>query len=133
MLLESKKEQVEKPPEPTQQELVVIASEEAGFSKTVDVGQFIRTRLVCWWSGASRGGARFGVACSSKFFCFLCNRCFYSTAAMSICVLIVSVLLLVFYLNVFGRFHVSLYFSVRLPVSLCVSASMYVPECRVQA
>ena len=59
MLLESKKEQVEKPPEPTQQELVVIASEEAGFSKTVDVGQFIRTRLVCWWSGASRGGARF--------------------------------------------------------------------------
>ena len=67
-----------------------------------------------------------------SFFVF-CVIDVYSTAAMSICVLIVSVLLLVFYLNVFGRFHVSLYFSVRLPRSPCVSASMYVPECRVQA
>ena len=36
MLPESKKEQVKEPPEPTQQELVVKASEEAGFSNTLD-------------------------------------------------------------------------------------------------
>ena len=35
VLLESKKEQMEEPREPTQQELVIITSEEAGFSKTV--------------------------------------------------------------------------------------------------
>ena len=33
--------------ESPQQELVVIVSEEAGFSKTVAVGQFFRTRVVC--------------------------------------------------------------------------------------
>ena len=44
VLPESKEEQVEKPLEPTQQELVVIASEGAGFSNTVDDGQFFRTR-----------------------------------------------------------------------------------------
>ena len=39
VLLESKKEQVKQAPEPSQHELVLKASEEAGFSKTVDVGQ----------------------------------------------------------------------------------------------
>ena len=47
VLPESKKEQVEKPPEPTQQELVVTASEQAVFSKTVYVGQFFKTMAVC--------------------------------------------------------------------------------------
>ena len=47
VLPESKKEQVEKQPEPTQQEIVVIASEETGFSKTVNVCQFFRTIAVC--------------------------------------------------------------------------------------
>ena len=47
VLLESKKEHVRKTSEATQQELVVKASEEAGLSKTVDVGQFSRTRAVC--------------------------------------------------------------------------------------
>ena len=39
VLPESKEEQVKQPPEPTQRELVVIAFEEEGFSKSVDVGQ----------------------------------------------------------------------------------------------
>ena len=47
------KEQAKQPPEPTQQELVVIASEEAGFSKTVDVCQLFRTRVVCDARGRS--------------------------------------------------------------------------------
>ena len=37
MLLESEKEQVKEPLEPTQQELVVKASQGAGFSETIDV------------------------------------------------------------------------------------------------
>ena len=36
--LKQRKNKVEKPLEPTQQELVVIASEQAGFSKRVDIG-----------------------------------------------------------------------------------------------
>ena len=52
VLLESKKEQVKEPPEPTQ-ELVVKASQEAGLSNTVDVGQFFRTRGVCDAHGRS--------------------------------------------------------------------------------
>ena len=39
VLLESKREQVNKPLEPTQQELVDKASHEEGFSETFDVGQ----------------------------------------------------------------------------------------------
>ena len=46
VLLEPKKEKVKTSPEPTQQELVVIASEDARLSNTVDVGQVFRTRLV---------------------------------------------------------------------------------------
>ena len=53
VLLESKKEQVKEPHETTQQELVVKASEEAGFSNTVDVGQLFRTRPVCDAHGRS--------------------------------------------------------------------------------
>ena len=54
VLPESKKEQVKTPLEPTQQELVdVIASEEAGFSETVDVGEFVRRRAVCDARGRS--------------------------------------------------------------------------------
>ena len=34
-------------PEPTQQELVMRASQEAGFSKTIGLGQFFRTRPRC--------------------------------------------------------------------------------------
>ena len=44
---------MEAPLEPTQEELVVIASEEAGFSNTVDVGRFVRTRAVCDVRGRS--------------------------------------------------------------------------------
>ena len=47
VLLESKKAQVKEPLEPAQQELVVKACQEAGFSETVDVVQLFRTRLVC--------------------------------------------------------------------------------------
>ena len=36
-----------KPLEPAQQELLVMASEEVGFSHPVDVGQFFRTRAEC--------------------------------------------------------------------------------------
>ena len=54
LLPESKKEQVKEPLEPTQQELVVKASQEAGFSKTlVVVDQFFRTSLVCVAHGRS--------------------------------------------------------------------------------
>ena len=52
VLPESKKEQV-KTPEPTQQEFVVKASQEAGFSKTVDIGQCFRKRVVCYARGRS--------------------------------------------------------------------------------
>ena len=47
VLLESKIEQVKEPPQPTQPELIVKASQEAGFSRTTDLGQFFRTRPVC--------------------------------------------------------------------------------------
>ena len=47
VLSESKNEQVKAPLEPTKQELVEKASQEAGLSNTVVVGQFFRTRLVC--------------------------------------------------------------------------------------
>ena len=53
MLLGSKKEQLKEPPEPTQQELVVKAAQEEGFTKTVDVGQLFRTRPVCDTHGSS--------------------------------------------------------------------------------
>ena len=53
VLLESSKERVQKTPEPTQQELVVEASKEAVSSKTVDVGQFFRTRPICNAHGRS--------------------------------------------------------------------------------
>ena len=43
VLPESKKEEVGKQPEPTQPEIVVVASEETGFSKTVNACQFLRT------------------------------------------------------------------------------------------
>ena len=39
LLLESEKEMVEEPPQPTQQELVVKASHDAGFSNTIGIGQ----------------------------------------------------------------------------------------------
>ena len=45
--LEPQKEQVKQPPEPTQQELAVKASQQPGFRSTVDVGRFFKTRLVC--------------------------------------------------------------------------------------
>ena len=51
VLLESKKELLKEPPEPTQRELVVKASR--WFSKTVDVGQFLRTRSLCDAHGRS--------------------------------------------------------------------------------
>ena len=47
MLLESTKEQVKEPPEPTQQQLVVRASQESGFPETAGLGQFFRTRPRC--------------------------------------------------------------------------------------
>ena len=59
MLLETRKEHVETLLEPTQQELVVLASEEAGFSNTVDVGQFFRTRAVMLVEEALRRVASF--------------------------------------------------------------------------
>ena len=43
VLLESRKEQVQEPPEPTQRKLLMRTSQEARLSKTVDVGQFFRT------------------------------------------------------------------------------------------
>ena len=53
VFLDSKKEQVKEPPEPTQQELVVRAMQVAGFSKAVNVGQFFPARLVCDALGTS--------------------------------------------------------------------------------
>ena len=53
VLQESKKEQVEKPPEQTQQDFVVKSFEEAAYSKTVDVVQIFRTRPVCDAHGRS--------------------------------------------------------------------------------
>ena len=47
LLPESNKEQVKEPPQPTQQELMEKASQEAGFSYTIDIGQFFRTRPLC--------------------------------------------------------------------------------------
>ena len=47
VLVESKKEEAKRPREPTRQEFVVKASQRARFSKTVDVGQFFRTRPIC--------------------------------------------------------------------------------------
>ena len=53
VLLETKKEQVENTTsEPTQQELVVLASEEAEFSKTMDFGQFFKA--TAGWDGHGR-------------------------------------------------------------------------------
>ena len=54
VLLESnKKAQAKEPPEPTQQELIVKAYQEAGFTQTADNGQFFGTRLVCDAHGRS--------------------------------------------------------------------------------
>ena len=44
VLTELKKEQEKEPLQPTQQELMVKASQEAEFSKTTDVGHFFKTR-----------------------------------------------------------------------------------------
>ena len=45
LLPESKTEQVEEPPEPTERELIVKAS------NTIDIGQFFRTRPLCNTNG----------------------------------------------------------------------------------
>ena len=47
VLTELTKEQEKEPLQPTQQELMVKASQEAGFSKTIDICQFFRTRPLC--------------------------------------------------------------------------------------
>ena len=56
VLPESKTEKVKEPPEPTQQQPVVKASQEAGFPKTMNVGQVFRTRAV--WDVHRSGSLR---------------------------------------------------------------------------
>ena len=47
LLPKSEKEPVEEPPQLTEQEFSMNASQEARFSKTIDVRQFFRTRPLC--------------------------------------------------------------------------------------
>ena len=56
LLPDSKKEKVEEPPQPTQQELIVKASQEAGTPTTIDIGQCFTTGK--WFAPPSKDFAR---------------------------------------------------------------------------